>query len=80
MVDGLREAGYELHSPEGTFYLLPRSPDPDDGAFVERMAAEKVFVLPGGVVEMPGYFRISITGSDEMVDRALPIFARAAGG
>ncbi len=80
MVEGLREAGYDVHSPEGTFYLLPRSPDPDDGAFVERMAAEKVFLLPGGVVEMPGYFRISITGSDEMVERALPIFARAARG
>jgi hypothetical protein len=28
---------------------------------------------------MPGYFRISITGNDEMVDRALPIFAKVAG-
>jgi aspartate aminotransferase len=78
MVEGLREAGYDLHTPEGTFYLLPRSPDADDGAFIDRMAAEKVFLLPGGVVEMPGYFRISITASDEMVERALPILARAA--
>jgi aspartate aminotransferase len=80
IVDGLREAGYDLHSPEGTFYLLPRSPDPDDEAFVARLAAEKVFVLPGTVVEMPGRFRISITGNDEMVERALPIFARFAKG
>jgi aspartate aminotransferase len=80
MLDGLREAGYDVHTPEGTFYLLPRSPDPDDGSFVERMAAEKVFVLAGGIVDMPGYFRISLTGSDEMVDRALPIFAGAARG
>jgi aspartate aminotransferase len=79
MVDGLREAGYDVHSPEGTFYLLPRSPDPDDQSFVQRLAGEKVFVLPGTVVEMPGYFRISITGNDEMVDRALPIFAKLAG-
>jgi aspartate aminotransferase len=80
MVDGLRDTGYDVHSPEGTFYLLPRSPDPDDAAFVERLAAEKVFVLPGGVVEMPGYFRISLTGNDEMIDRALPIFGRFANG
>jgi aspartate aminotransferase len=80
MIDGLREAGYDVHTPEGTFYLLPRSPDLDDGAFVERLAAEKVFILAGGIVEMPGYVRISLTGSDEMVDRALPIFARAAAG
>jgi aspartate aminotransferase len=80
MVDGLREAGYDLNSPEGTFYLLPRSPDPDDEAFVARLAAQKVFVLPGTVVEMPGRFRISITGNDEMVERALPVFGRFAKG
>jgi len=78
MVDALRSSGYDLHSPGGTFYLLPTSPDPDDVAFVERLASDKVYVLPGAVVEMPGRFRISITGNDEMVERALPIFERAA--
>jgi aspartate aminotransferase len=78
LVDELRSYGYDLHSPEGTFYLLPTSPDPDDEAFVEHLAADKVFVLPGMVVEMPGRFRISVTGNDEMVERALPIFERAA--
>jgi hypothetical protein len=29
-------------------------------------------------VEMPGRFRISVTGNDEMVNRSLPIFERAA--
>jgi hypothetical protein len=29
---------------------------------------------------MPGRFRISITGNDEMVERALPIFEAAARG
>ena len=77
MVDGLRSAGYDLHSPEGTFYLLPRSPIEDDLAFTDRLARDKVYVLPGAVVEMPGRFRISLTGNDEMVDRALPIFETA---
>jgi aspartate aminotransferase len=80
MVESLRSFGYDLHSPEGTFYLLPTSPDTDDEAFVERLAREKVFILPGTVVEMPGRFRISITGNDEMVERALPVFERAAAG
>jgi aspartate aminotransferase len=77
MVDGLRSAGYDLHSPEGTFYLLPRSPIEDDVAFTERLARDKVYVLPGAVVEMPGRFRISLTANDEMVERALPIFETA---
>ncbi|MGH2636178.1 MAG: aminotransferase class I/II-fold pyridoxal phosphate-dependent enzyme, partial [Actinomycetota bacterium] len=57
MVDALRSFGYELHSPEGTFYLLPTSPDPDDVAFTERLGADKVYVLPGSLVETPGRFR-----------------------
>jgi aspartate aminotransferase len=66
-----------LHAPEGTFYLLPRSPWPDDGAFVEYLAERDVFCLPGAIVEMPGYFRISLTASDDMIERALPVFAAA---
>jgi aspartate aminotransferase len=77
-VEALRSYGYDLHSPEGTFYLLPTSPIPDDVAFVERLAEDQVYVLPGAVVEMPGRFRISVTGNDEMTERALPIFERAA--
>jgi aspartate aminotransferase len=78
MVRALREAGYDLDVPEGTFYLLPRSPIADDGAFTEAMAEDDVFVLPGHLVELPGYFRISLTASDEMIAFALPRFARAA--
>jgi aspartate aminotransferase len=78
MVQGLREAGYELHVPEATFYLLPRSPLRDDQAFTDALAEDDVFVLAGHLVELPGYFRISLTASDEMIDVALPRFARAA--
>jgi aspartate aminotransferase len=78
MVESLASCGYDLHLPEGTFYLLPTSPIPDDVAFMDRLAKDKVFVLPGAVVEMPGRFRISITGNDDMVERALPVFERAA--
>jgi aspartate aminotransferase len=77
MVAALQEMGYDLHKPEGTFYLLVRSPQPDDLVFAELLTKMKVLVLPGSVFEMPGYFRISLTASDEMVERALPAFAAA---
>jgi aspartate aminotransferase len=77
MVAALREIGYEMHVPEGTFYLLPRSPLPDDGAFIELLAEQNIFCLPGTVVELPGYFRISLTANDTMIEQALPGFARA---
>jgi aspartate aminotransferase len=74
MVDALRELGYELHVPEGTFYLLPRSPLEDDLEFTRALREKKVLVLPGRAVDMPGYFRLSLTATDDMIDRALPAF------
>jgi aspartate aminotransferase len=79
MVGALRGMGYEVAVPEGTFYLLARSPMVDDHGFTDILAGHDVFVLPGTLVELPGYFRISLTANDEMIDRALPGFERAMG-
>ncbi len=77
LLGALRDAGYDVHTPEGTFYLLVRSPIPDEVAFVRRLARDKVLAMPGAMFEMPGYFRLSITATDEMVARAIPVFERA---
>ncbi len=77
LLEALRELGYDVHTPAGTFYLLPRSPWADDRAFVELLGRHDVFVLPGALVELPGYFRISLTANDDMIDRAIPGFAAA---
>jgi aspartate aminotransferase len=79
LVGALRDMGYTLHVPEGTFYLLVRSPLQDDEAFVELLASHNILCLPGAVVEAPGHFRISLTANDRMIDRALPGFAAALG-
>lgn len=71
----LQDTGYELRVPEGTFYLLARSPLEDDREFVEMLAENKVLCLPGSVFEMPGYFRISLTANDLMIERGIPAFA-----
>ena len=77
MVEALRAIGYQVHSPEGTFYLLPKSPWTDDVAFSDLLGEHDILVLPGSVCEIPGYFRLSLTATDDMIDRALPGFAAA---
>ena len=77
LVPALRSMGYETTMPEGTFYVMARSPIDDDVAFGNLLAAEGVLVLPGEVVEAPGWFRISLTSIDEMVERSLAGFERA---
>jgi aspartate aminotransferase len=77
LVPALAEMGYEPTTPEGTFYVLARSPIDDDVAFVERLASAGVFVLPGSTLNLPGWFRISLTGSDAMVEASLERFREA---
>jgi aspartate aminotransferase len=77
MVEELRRMGYELHVPEATFYLMPRSPIADDETFCSWLTEDGVIAMPGSFLELPGFFRLSLTASDEMIERSLPGFARA---
>ncbi|HEU5204005.1 MAG TPA: aminotransferase class I/II-fold pyridoxal phosphate-dependent enzyme [Candidatus Limnocylindrales bacterium] len=77
LVGALRAMGYQTTNPEGTFYVLVRCPTEDDQAFADALAADNVLVLPGTIVELPGWARLSLTASDEMVEQALPAFERA---
>lgn len=80
LLDGLREAGYECVTPEGAFYLFPRSPIPDDLAFIKAALKERILVVPGAGFGTPGFFRISYAVPTETIARALPAFARVRRG
>jgi aspartate aminotransferase len=77
LVAALRGMGYEANLPEGTFYILVRSPLADDYSFAEILAEFGILCMPGSALELPGFFRLSITANDEMIDRALPGFEAA---
>ena len=64
--------------PEGTFYLWTKWPDGNPEQLWAELAERDVFVLPGSIMNAPEYFRISLTASDQMVERALPAFAEVA--
>jgi aspartate aminotransferase len=77
MVDALTDMGYTVHRPEGTFYLFPHSPIPDDGAFARVLVEQGILVMPGALFETPGFFRICLTATEETCERSLPGFAAA---
>lgn len=77
LVASLRGMGYETNLPEGTFYILVRSPLAEDHVFAEMLSEYDIFCMPGAALELPGYFRLSVTASDQMIDRSLPGFAAA---
>jgi aspartate aminotransferase len=74
LVGGLRDLGYETTNPEGTFYVMVKAPIADDEAFSVTLADHGVLVLPGTVVELPGWLRLSLTASDAMVEGAIRAF------
>lgn len=76
----LTQWGYSMTRPEGTFYLWGRAPGGDSVRFTRRLAAEGVFVMPGTLFDRPADFRISLTGSAEMIEASLPAFMAAASG
>jgi aspartate aminotransferase len=71
-------AGYSVLVPEGTFYLWSKWTYSNPQRQWNALADRDVFVLPGSIMNSPDYFRISLTASDEMVERALPAFTEVA--
>jgi aspartate aminotransferase len=74
LLNVLEESGYEALPPEGTFYLWARWPRGDSTQLWTELADRNVFVMPGTLMNAPDYFRISLTASDEMVERSLTAF------
>ena len=73
---GLTQAGYQLIKPEGAFYLFPRSPIPDDVAFVQTLQEELILTVPGTGFGTPGYFRIAYCVPDETIQKSLAGFEK----
>ena len=70
----LVEIGYDVIKPEGTFYMFPRSPIPDDVAFVKALQDKLILTTPGSGFHRPGHFRIAFCVSEDVIRRALKGF------
>ncbi|VAX17430.1 Biosynthetic Aromatic amino acid aminotransferase alpha @ Aspartate aminotransferase [hydrothermal vent metagenome] len=80
LLNGLRGAGYDVVSPEGGFYLFPKSPIADDVRFVDDLKKMKILVVPGAGFGRIGHFRISFCCDTAVCEKALPGFAEAIKG
>jgi len=75
--EGLTRIGYEVTRPQGTFYMFPQAPIPDDLAFVRGLMDQGILAVPGSGFGRAGYFRLSLTIPRQTIERALPGFERA---
>ena len=78
LTDALREYGYHVVEPGGTFYLFPRCLEPDAAAFCKRAQELDLLVVPSDTFGCPGHFRVSFCVPTERIERALPRFRQLA--
>jgi len=79
LVQQLTVDGYTVVEPDATLFVYVQTPPGyDDFDFVTELAAERVLTLPAPVFHHTGYFRLSLTGSEDMLEAALPILKRFA--
>jgi len=76
LVKSLREMGYHCVEPGGTFYLFPRTLEPDDMAFSERAKKYNLLLVPGSGFGCPGHVRLSFCVPTERIERSLPAFEK----
>ncbi|MFU8815282.1 MAG: aminotransferase class I/II-fold pyridoxal phosphate-dependent enzyme [Pseudomonadales bacterium] len=75
--EALATQGYAVAPADATLFMYVRTPDGHgDMEFTELLARQGVLVLPAPVFHHRGYFRLALTASADMLDRALPVFAR----
>jgi aspartate aminotransferase len=76
-VTALSAGGYATTSPDATLFLYIATPgSQDDFEFTRALADAGVLVLPAPLFHHRGYFRLSLTGSERMLEQALPILCR----
>jgi aspartate aminotransferase len=79
-VEELSVQGYGVAPPEATMFVYVQNPSSydDDFEFVEVLATSGLLVLPAPVFHHRGFFRLSLTGSEPMLEQALSILKRFA--
>lgn len=78
LVSALRDMGYSLVAPQGTFYLFPQTLIPDDIRFCEKAKEFNLLIVPGSGFGCPGHTRISYCVPTERVKRSLSAFEQLA--
>ncbi|HBL23202.1 MAG TPA: pyridoxal phosphate-dependent aminotransferase [Deltaproteobacteria bacterium] len=70
----LVEAGLSVVKPMGAFYIFPKSPIPDDIAFVRELQKHRILAVPGVGFGTPGHFRLAYCIPTDVIERSRKSF------
>ncbi len=77
LCDALSEMGYDAPRPQGSYYVFPRTPIPNDIEFIGMLQAEGILAVPGQGFGRAGYMRLSLTIPRKDIERSFEGFERA---
>jgi aspartate aminotransferase/aminotransferase len=70
---------FELHRPEGAFYLFPKAPGGAVAPFIDRCLERQLLVVPGGAFSRrQTHFRLSYSVSEETLKRGVDLLLEIA--
>lgn len=76
LYESLKNLGFTVVKPGGTFYLFPKALEEDAGAFCMKAKKYDLILVPSDNFGVPGYFRMAYCIDTEKVKRSLPVLER----
>jgi len=76
--EGLAERGFEFVPPQGAFYLLLKSPVPDEKEFVQNAKKYHILMVSAASFACPGYVRLAYCTSPQTIAGSMDGFAKLA--
>jgi aspartate aminotransferase len=80
LVATVRSHGYTVTEPDATLFVYVETPQDyrDDFEFILALAERGLLALPAPLFHHEGWFRLSLTGSEPMLERALDVLGEVA--
>lgn len=76
--EGLKTA-FNVHKPQGAFYIFPEAPDGDMDGFLKKCIENEILVVPGNSFsERNSHFRVSFALEDEKLKKGVDLLVKLA--
>ena len=67
----LKELGFTVVKPDGTFYIMPKALEEDSISFCKKAKDYDLIFVPADGFGAPGFFRMAYCIDTEKVERAM---------
>ena len=78
LYDALKNLGFAVERPGGTFYIFPKALEADANAFCRKAREFDLLLVPSDTFGVQGYVRLAYCIETEKVRRSLPALERLA--